>query len=81
MAEEYKNYLDIHDQAVGDERRYELMSEILKNGTFLPKTVEYKDIDEDFKRWVEEELKIVSDNAKEFPTMTLCSNPRFSDYT
>ena len=81
MAEEYKNYLDIHDQAVGDERRYELMSEILKNGTFLPKTVEYKDIDEDFKRWVEEELKIVSDNGKEFPTMTLFSNQRFSEYT
>ena len=32
MAEEYKNYLDIHSHYVGNDRRYELMSEILKNG-------------------------------------------------
>ena len=80
MAEEYKNFLDIHSHYEGNPRRFELMSEILKNGTFLPKTVTYKDIDEDFKRWVSEELKITSDNGVEFPTMTLFSNQRFSEY-
>ena len=81
MSEEYKNYLDIHSHYVGNDRRFELMSEILKNGTFLPKTVNYKDIDADFKRWVDEELRITSDNGREFPTMTLFSNQRFSEYT
>lgn len=81
MSIEYKNYLDIHSHYEGNDRRYELMSEILKNGTFLPKTVEYKDIDEDFKRWVKEELVITSDDGKEFPTMLLFSNQRFSEYT
>lgn len=81
MKKEYKNYLDIHSHYVGNDRRYELMSEILKNGTFLPKTVEYKDIDDDFKRWVERDLTITSDDGKEFPTMVLFSNQRFSEYT
>ena len=81
MIKEYKNYLDIHSHYVGNDRRYELMSEILKNGTFLPKTVEYKDIDDDFKRWVEQDLTITSDDGREFPTMVLFSNQRFSEYT
>lgn len=79
--ENYKNYLDIHTHYVGNGRRFELMSEILKNGTFLPKTVTYKDIDEDFKRWADEELAITSDDGKIFPTMTLFSNQRFSEYS
>lgn len=78
---DYKNYLDIKSHYVGNDRRYELMSEILKNGTFLPKTVTYKDIDEDFKRWVEQELVITSNDGKEFPTMVLFTNQRFSEYT
>lgn len=81
MAVDYKNFLDIHTHYVGNDRRYELMSDILNNGTFLPKTVVYKDIDEDFKRWVSEELKITSEDGKEFPTMTLFSNQRFSEYS
>lgn len=78
---EYKNFLDIKDNNVGKERRLELMSDILNNGTFLPKPVTYKDIDEDFRRWVEESLVITSEDGKEFPTMSLFSNQRFSEYT
>ena len=81
MSKEYKNYIDLHHHSTGDERRLEMLSDILESGTFLPKTVEYKDIDEDFIRWVNEELKITSDDGVEFPTMVLISNQRFSEYT
>ena len=81
MSKEYKNYIDLHHHSTGDERRLEMLSDILESGTFLPKTVEYKDIDEDFIRWVKEELKITSDDGVEFPTMVLISNQRFSEYT
>ena len=58
-----------------------MLSDILQNGTFLPKTVLYKDIDEAFKKFVENKLHIVSDEGNELPTMTLFSNQRFSEYT
>lgn len=80
MMKKYLNDIDIYHHSEGNERRYELLNEILDNGTFIPKTVNYKDIDEDFKRWVEEELKISDDDGREYPTMTLYSNQRFSEY-
>ena len=76
----YTNKLHLHDYSVGDERRKELIDGIKKDSTFIPQSVTYRDIDEDFKRWVEEDLKIVSDNGVEFPTMSLYSNQRFSEY-
>lgn len=81
MSNSFKNFLDIKEHYVGNDRRSEMLSDIMKNNTFLPNTVVYKDIDADFKRFVEEELKIVSEDGKEFPTMTLFSNQRFSEYT
>jgi hypothetical protein len=65
----------------GNERRKEMLEDILSNSSFLPKTVTYKDIDEAFKSWVEEKLVIKSDNGNDFPTMVLYSNQRFSEYT
>ena len=81
MSKNYKNYIDLHNHSTGDARRLEMLSDIMKSGAFLPNTVEYEDIDKDFKRWVEEELIITSDDGKEFPTMVLYSNQRFSEYT
>lgn len=81
MQREYKNSIQLKTQSVGDERRYEMLSDILRGGTFLPKTVVYKDIDEAFKKFVEEKLHFVSDEGKELPTMVLYSNQRFSEYT
>ena len=81
MSNSFKNFLDIKEHYVGNDRRSEMLSDIMKNNTFLPNTVVYKDIDSDFKRFVEEELKIVSEEGKVFPTMTLFSNQRFSEYT
>lgn len=80
MPQEYLNSLDIYQHSEGIERRYELVKDILADGTFLPKTVTYEDIDNDFKRWVKEELPIVTDEGVEFPTMTMFSNQRFSEY-
>ena len=80
MHREYLNFLDIKSHSEGNERRYEMLKDILSGGTFLPNTVEYKDIDEAFRDWVRG-LTIINDDGKEFPTMTLFSNQRFSEYT
>jgi hypothetical protein len=77
---QYRNHIQLKEESVGNERRIEMLSDILQNGTFLPKTVEYKDIDEAFKKWVEEKLYITAE-GKEVPTMVLYSNQRFSEYT
>ena len=77
---QYRNHIQLKEESVGNERRIEMLSDILQNGTFLPKTVEYKDIDETFKKWVEEKLYITAE-GKEVPTMVLYSNQRFSEYT
>lgn len=76
----YLNHLDFERNAVGNERRYEMLSDILRNGTFTPKTVLYPDIDRTFREWVENELKI-SYNNKVLPTMVMYSNQRFTEYS
>ena len=75
------NYLELRQTSEGNERRLELLSDIMANGTFIPKTVEYKDIDDDFKRWSSDELKVISEDGRLFPTMVLFSNQRFSEYS
>lgn len=77
-----KHLNSFHEEhSEGAERRLELMRDILDSGTFYPKTVVYKDIDQAFKEWVEKDLPIVSDDGVVFPTMALYSNQRFSEYT
>ena len=56
-----------------------LAKEVLKDSTPLPKPLEYKDIDEEFKRWVDEDLAISFEGSK-LPTIALFSNQRFSEY-
>lgn len=74
------NYLELSKPIEGKERQLDILKEVLNNGTFLPQTVLYKDMDQAFKDWVEGELKIVGEDGKEYPTMTLYSNQRFSEY-
>lgn len=81
MQKDYKDYIELETPVEGDERRYELLSEVLNGSTFLPKTVTYKDIDEAFTEWVEKQLVITSDDGIEFPTIIMYSNQRFSEYT
>lgn len=75
----FKNVLRLRDKSYGVERRQNLTKEVLSDSTPLPKPVLYEDIDREFKRWVEEEFKIVFD-GKDIPTYTLYSNQRFSEY-
>lgn len=79
MSRAYKNRLNLNNKTYGTERRRNLSKEIMKDSTPLPKTLLYKDIDEEFKRWVEEDLKI-SFEGKDIPTISLFSNQRFSEY-
>ncbi len=76
----YLNHLNLEIKAEGNERRYEMLKDILKNGTFTPRPVLYKDIDGAFTEWVENDLKI-SYNDKVLPTMVMYSNQRFTEYS
>jgi hypothetical protein len=76
----YLNHIDLDKKAVGNERRLEMLGDILKGSTFLPRPVVYADIDRAFKEWVEDSLKI-SYNDKILPTMVLYSNQRFTEYS
>lgn len=74
------NYMQIRDIVVGNERRGEMFDNLMDRSTFLPKTLEYKDIDEAVKEFVEENIKLVTDEGVAFPTFTLYSNQRFNEY-
>lgn len=79
MSREYKNILRLKNKAYGKERRSNLSKEELKDSTPIPNPLEYKDIDEEFKRWVEEDLDISFENER-LTTISLFSNQRFSEY-
>lgn len=74
-----KNTLKLNQPNDPIQQRLSYVKEILKDSTFLPKTVKYRDIDEAFLKWVEEELKIVFEK-EELPTYALFSNQRYSEY-
>ena len=79
MSKAYKNTLLLRGSAYGQERRKNIAKEILKDSTPLPQTLLYRDIDEEFKNWVENDLRI-SFEGSDIPTMALYSNQRFSEY-
>jgi hypothetical protein len=74
-----KNTLHLNKNNDPIEQRLSYVKEILKDSTFLPKTVVYKDIDETFVKWAEDELKMVFE-GNELPTYALFSNQRYSEY-
>jgi hypothetical protein len=75
----YINELPLKDKIFGDERRENLQKEVLYKGTPLPLPVRHRDIDEDFKRWVEQELRISYEDV-EIPTMVMLSGQRLSEF-
>lgn len=79
MSRQYKNILRLKDTPYGQERRRNIIKETLKDSTPFPNPLEYKDIDEEFRRWVEEDLDISFDGER-VPTIALFSNQRFSEY-
>lgn len=79
MSRFYKNTFDFSMTPDPIERRHNMVREIVNHADYLPKTVRYEDIDNEFKNWVENKLTIVQDGIK-LPTMVLYSNQRFSEY-
>ena len=79
MSRAYKNILKLRGRAFGVERRNNLAKEVVKDSTPLPLPVEYKDIDDEFKRWVDEDLDM-SFEGERIPTIALFSNQRFGEY-
>lgn len=76
------NKIELSAPIEGVERQAQILFDILyEDGVIVPETISYKDIDDAFKTWVEEELRITSDTGSEFPTMLLFTNQRFSEYT
>ena len=60
-------------------QRLSYVKDILSDSSFFPKTVKYRDIDEAFLQWVEDDLKITFEETK-LPTFALFSNQRYSEY-
>ena len=74
-----RNKLVLNDPMNPIETRLSYVKDIVENSTFFPKTVKYRDIDETYVKWVEEELKLVFESV-ELPTYALFSNQRYSEY-
>lgn len=69
----------LRNKSYGVERRRNMSKIILEHGTPFPLSVEYEDIDKEFQRWVDEDLRISYDNIT-LPTFKLFSNQRISEY-
>ena len=79
MSKDYKYNIGLRREPWGVWERERLQMDILKDSTPLPKPVTYQDIDEEFKRWVEEDLSIVIE-GKKVETIALYTNQKFSEY-
>lgn len=78
-SRDFKNFLPLKDKSYGLERRQNLTKEELSNSSPFPNPITYKDIDQEFHRWVEEDLHM-SFEDKELPTFDFFSNQRFTEY-
>lgn len=76
----YMDNLPFRRKAMYKEKRLNTSKLILENGTPLPKTVTYEDIDASFYKWVDKTLEIVYD-GKRLPTYKLFSNQRINEYS
>lgn len=75
----YMDKLRLRHSAVGVERRRNMSNIILENGTPLPKSVTYSDIDESVYKWLRDKIDISYD-GKRIPTYKLYSTQRISEY-
>ena len=74
------NHIDMRYQPVGNERRAEILDRQLAKSTLLPRPVTYEDMDNSFKEFVKS-VEMVTEDGVAYPTMTLFSNQRFSEYS
>lgn len=79
MRKLYRNAIDLNWIPDPIERRQNISKEIVRHSDYLPKTLNYEDIDRCFKDWVDSSISIIQDGIK-LPTMVLYSNQRFSEY-
>jgi hypothetical protein len=68
LPKKQKKYLPLVPQKVGKERRQELLEDVTKDGTYLPKGVLHADLDKGVLDFVKEKLKLVVD-GKTVPTV------------
>lgn len=81
LSKKVVNHIELAElYNVGNARRRDLINEPLEESAFLPKTVEYKDIDDAMKQ-LSESIEMVSEDGSVFPTFKLFSNQRFSEYS
>jgi CBS domain-containing protein len=73
------NYTQLHTKSIGVERRVDLaLEEYFKQG-YIPKTIEYRDIDRTFQEWVENKLHIVY-NGNKIPVHFLLTIQRLANF-
>lgn len=80
QLKKYIQTVKLKDTEYGYPRRKSYGKTILNKETVFPKPLEYEDIDNEFFKFVSDELKM-SINGKNIPTFTLYSNQRFSEYS
>lgn len=80
MSRQFLNKMNLREKAIGKNRRENYVKEILYKETPIPMALEYSDIDDSFKEFVDKTLDIAYD-GKRLPTFTLYSNQRFSEYS
>ncbi len=68
LPKKIKKYLPLDPTKVGKERREELIEDVTKDGTYLPKGVLHADLDKGVLEFVKEKLKLVVD-GKAVPTV------------
>lgn len=80
MKRFYKNTINFQLTPDPLERRYNIDKEIVRHADYMPNTLKYEDIDNAFKKWVEN-CVIINNEGYSLPTMVLYSNQRFSEYS
>lgn len=69
----------LRKHSYGIERRRNMSKIILENGTPMPKSIEYSDIDQEMFNWVDKNINLVYDGER-LPTYKLYSTQRISEY-
>lgn len=74
------NNIKLRNEAFGVERRRNMTKLVLEHAPNFPLGVTYKDIDDTFRKWVENDLNISYD-GKRIPTLKLFANQRLNEYS
>ena len=73
--------LDLSPEKVGRERRQELLDDINRDGTYLPKSILHEDLDRGFLDFVKDELETVVDGKKVPVVDVLITTQNWAQFT